>query len=76
MLWGPGYIEEELSGLRLRISAHSFLQTNSAAAEQLYQVIREWGEFSGGETVWDLYCGAGSIGLSLAAQVHRWWASN
>ena len=70
-LWGPGYIEEALGGLRLRISAHSFLQTNTEAAENLYETIRRWGEFTGKETVWDLYCGAGSIALYLAGQVRR-----
>ncbi len=70
-LWGPGYIEEELGGLRLRISANSFLQTNTAAAENLYQAVSRWGEFTGKETVWDLYCGAGSIALYLAAQARR-----
>lgn len=70
-LWGPGYIEEELGGLRLRVSAQSFLQTNTEAAEGLYEAIRRLGEFSSGETVWDLYCGAGSIGLYLASKVRR-----
>jgi 23S rRNA (uracil1939-C5)-methyltransferase len=70
-LWGPGSIEEQIGSLRLRISAQSFLQTNTAAAENLYEAIRRLGEFSGQETIWDLYCGAGSIGLYLAAQVRR-----
>ena len=70
-LWGPGYIEEQLGDLCLRISANSFLQTNTAAAEGLYNAISRLGEFSGDETVWDLYCGAGSIALHLASQVRR-----
>jgi len=70
-LWGPGYIEEQLGELRLRVSVHSFLQANTAAAEGLYGAIRELGEFTGQETVWDLYCGAGSIGLYLASQVRQ-----
>jgi 23S rRNA (uracil1939-C5)-methyltransferase len=70
-LWGPGYIEEELLGLRFRISAHSFFQTNPGAAEILYGALRRLGEFSGRETVWDLYCGAGSIAVTLAAQVEQ-----
>ncbi|MFA5111267.1 MAG: 23S rRNA (uracil(1939)-C(5))-methyltransferase RlmD [Desulfobaccales bacterium] len=70
-LWGPGYIEEELGGLRLRVSAHSFLQTNTEAAEALYAAIGRLGEFTGQETVWDLYCGAGSIALALASRVRR-----
>jgi 23S rRNA (uracil1939-C5)-methyltransferase len=70
-LWGPGYIEEHLGDLRLRISANSFLQTNTAAAEGLYNAINRLGEFTIEETVWDLYCGAGSIALHLAPQVRR-----
>jgi 23S rRNA (uracil1939-C5)-methyltransferase len=70
-LWGPGYIEEQLGELRLRISANSFLQTNTAAAEGLYNAISRLGEFTGEETVWDLYCGAGSIALHLSPQVRR-----
>lgn len=70
-LWGPGYIEEHLGHLRLRISANSFLQTNTPAAEGLYNAISRLGEFSGDETVWDLYCGAGSIALHLASHVRR-----
>ena len=71
ILWGPGYIEEQLGDRRLRISANSFLQTNTAAAEGLYNAISRLGEFTGEEVVWDLYCGAGSIALHLASQVRR-----
>jgi 23S rRNA (uracil1939-C5)-methyltransferase len=70
-LWGPGYIEEQLGDLRLRISPNSFLQTNTAAAEGLYRAISRLGEFTHEEIVWDLYCGAGSIALHLASQVRR-----
>ena len=70
-LWGPGYIEEQLGQLRFRISPHSFFQINTLATEGLYGAISRAGEFSGQETVWDLYCGAGSIALSLASQVRR-----
>jgi len=70
-LWGPGYIEEELCGLRFRISAQSFFQTNTLAAEALYQAVGRLGEFSGQETVWDLYCGAGSIALAIASQARQ-----
>ena len=70
-MWGPGYIVEQVGRLRLRISAHSFLQPNTLAAEGLYQAIDSLGEFSGTEHVWDLYCGAGSIGLFVAPRVQR-----
>ncbi|MDD5641267.1 MAG: 23S rRNA (uracil(1939)-C(5))-methyltransferase RlmD [Syntrophales bacterium] len=71
VFWGPGYIEEQLGDLRLRISPQAFLQTNTAAAAELYEAISRLGGFTGKETAWDLYCGAGSIALSLAARVRR-----
>ncbi len=68
-LFGPGFIEEILGGLRFRISAHSFFQTNSLGTEKLYDTIRDFGEFEGSERVWDLYCGTGTIGIYVASQV-------
>lgn len=70
-LVGTGFIEELLGSLRFKISAQSFFQTNPIAAEQLYRAILELGAFNGSEIVWDLYCGAGSIALFIAAQVRR-----
>lgn len=71
VVFGPGWIEERLGGLRFRISAHSFFQTNTLAAEKLYQTIDRLGDFDGTETVWDLYCGTGSIGIFIASRVKR-----
>ncbi len=71
VLWGPGYLEEELCGRRFRISPASFFQTNTAAAEALYEAVGRLADLSGRETVWDLYCGAGSIALSLADRARR-----
>jgi len=68
ILRGPGFIEEQLGDLRFRISAHSFFQTNPYAAEKLYDTVLEMAELSGGECVWDLYCGTGSIALYVARQ--------
>jgi 23S rRNA (uracil1939-C5)-methyltransferase len=70
-LGGPGIIEERLGHLKFRISPHSFFQTNTLAAEQLYNAILQLGEFTGKETVWDLYCGTGSIALFVAAHVRQ-----
>lgn len=70
-VYGPGYIEEILGGLRFRISANSFFQTNSIGAERLYETVRRFGEFRGTETVWDLYCGTGSIALFIASHVRN-----
>ena len=66
LLWGEDAIEEELCGLRFRVRPNAFLQTNTAMAEQLYALAREYAGLTGGETVYDLYCGIGTIGLSLA----------
>jgi 23S rRNA (uracil1939-C5)-methyltransferase len=68
---GPGFIEERFGSLRFRISAHSFFQTNPHGAEKLYETVNHFGEFTGKETVWDLYCGTGSIALFIASQVRR-----
>ncbi len=70
-VFGPGTIEETLGGLKFRISAHSFFQTNTFGAERLYEIVRRLGDFKGTETVWDLYCGTGSISLFIASQAHR-----
>lgn len=70
-VFGPGYIEESLDDLRFRISAHSFFQTNTFGARRMYRIVRDLGDFKGTETVWDLYCGTGSIALFIASRVHR-----
>src|ERR1700730_1982960 len=73
LLWGDGWIEEELCGLRFRVRPNAFLQTNTAMAEKLYGLAREAAQLTGGETVWDLYCGIGTIGLSLASDALTVW---
>jgi len=73
VLWGEDGIEEELCGLRFRIRPNAFLQTNTAMAEVLYGLARESAALTGGETVYDLYCGTGTIGLSLAASAASVW---
>jgi 23S rRNA (uracil1939-C5)-methyltransferase len=73
LLWGDDAIEEELAGLRFRIRPNAFLQTNTAMAERLYGLVREFAALSGDETVYDLYCGIGTIGLTLAAAALTVW---
>jgi 23S rRNA (uracil1939-C5)-methyltransferase len=73
LLWGEPWIEEELCGLRFRVRPNAFLQTNSAMAEKLYALARDAAQLTGSETVWDLYCGIGTIGLSLAADALTVW---
>ncbi|SMC21310.1 23S rRNA m(5)U-1939 methyltransferase [Desulfacinum hydrothermale DSM 13146] len=71
ILWGPGVIEEQLGDLRFRISAQSFFQTNPMAAEHLYQTALDFAGLEGSETVWDLYCGTGSIALFVARHARK-----
>src|SRR5438105_6001842 len=73
LLWGEESIEEELCGLRFRVRPNAFLQTNTAMAERLYGLAREAAGLTGDETVWDLYCGIGTIGLSLARDALTVW---
>jgi 23S rRNA (uracil1939-C5)-methyltransferase len=73
LLYGEDAIEEELCGLRFRVSPNAFLQTNTAMAEQLYRLVGEFAQLQGGETVYDLYCGTGTIGLTLAGKALTVW---
>ena len=66
VLHGPGRLVERLGDLEFAVSAGSFFQTNTAQAERLFEVVREEARLAGGETVFDLYCGAGTIALALA----------
>ncbi len=73
LLWGDEAIEEEIGGLRFRVRPNAFLQTNTRMAERLYELAREEAALTGSETVYDLYCGIGTIGLSLATQALTVW---
>ena len=73
LLWGEDAIEEEILGLRFRVRPNAFLQTNTEMAETLYSLARDFAGLTGGETVYDLYCGTGTIGLALASQALTVW---
>jgi 23S rRNA (uracil1939-C5)-methyltransferase len=73
LLWGEEAIEEALGGLRFRVRPNAFLQTNTRMAERLYELARGAAGLTGGETVYDLYCGIGTIGLSLARDALTVW---
>ncbi|HVZ56987.1 MAG TPA: 23S rRNA (uracil(1939)-C(5))-methyltransferase RlmD [Chitinophagaceae bacterium] len=68
---GPGYVIEQLEDYRFKIGPLSFFQTNTRQAEQLYRVTRDFAGLSGRETVYDLYCGTGSIGIFLSGGAAR-----
>ena len=73
LLWGDEAIEEEILGLRFRLRPNAFLQTNTAMCEVLYRLAGEYAALTGEETVYDLYCGTGAIGLTLARSALTVW---
>ncbi len=70
-LYGPGFIEDSLSGVNFRISPQSFYQVNPVQTEVLYSKALEFASLTGKETVWDLYCGIGTISLFLAQKARK-----
>ncbi|MDX6489707.1 MAG: rRNA (uracil1939-C5)-methyltransferase, partial [Gaiellaceae bacterium] len=72
-LWGEDAIEEELLDLRFRVRPNAFLQTNTQMAERLYGLAIEGAGLTGDQTVWDLYCGIGTIGLAMASRALTVW---
>jgi 23S rRNA (uracil1939-C5)-methyltransferase len=73
LLWGEDAIEEQLLGLRFRIRPNAFLQTNTEMAETLYELALDFAALTGAETVYDLYCGTGTIGLAMASRALTVW---
>jgi 23S rRNA (uracil1939-C5)-methyltransferase len=71
ILYGKGYVIETLEDLKFRIGPKSFFQTNTRQGENLYKVTREYAALTGKETVYDLYCGTGSIGIFLSRGAAR-----
>jgi 23S rRNA (uracil1939-C5)-methyltransferase len=70
---GEERLREELCGLRLEMSHGAFFQTNTEMAERLYAVAAEYAGLSGSERVFDLYCGIGTIGLTMAKRAGEVW---
>jgi 23S rRNA (uracil1939-C5)-methyltransferase len=73
LLWGEEAIEEEILGLRFRLRPNAFLQTNTAMCEVLYRLAGDYAALTGEETLYDLYSGTGTIGLSLARSALTVW---
>ena len=70
-LFGPGYIEDTIGDNKFRISPESFFQVNSKQVEKLYGKALEYAGLTGEEIVWDLYCGIGTISLSMAKDAKK-----
>jgi 23S rRNA (uracil1939-C5)-methyltransferase len=73
LLWGEEAIEERILDLRFRVRPNAFLQTNTEMCEVLYTLAAEYAELTGNETVYDLYSGIGTIGLTLAREALTVW---
>ena len=71
VLWGSGYITDYIGGIKYRISPLSFYQVNPVQTENLYSLALEYADLKGHETVWDLYCGIGTISLFLAQKARK-----
>jgi 23S rRNA (uracil1939-C5)-methyltransferase len=72
-LAGPPQLEEEIGGLRLAISPEAFFQTNTEMAERLYALAFEYAGLRGFERVFDLYCGIGTLGLTMSRKAAEVW---
>ncbi|MGK2861238.1 MAG: 23S rRNA (uracil(1939)-C(5))-methyltransferase RlmD [Chitinophagaceae bacterium] len=74
---GKGYVIENMSvgqggeDFKFKIGPKSFFQTNTRQGEQLYRVTKDFAELTGNETVYDLYCGTGSIGIFVSKQAKK-----
>ena len=68
---GNGYVLEKLGDFYFKIGPKSFFQTNTYQGEKLYQVTRDMAQLTGMETVYDLYCGTGSIGIFVSKQAKK-----
>lgn len=71
VLWGQGYITDYIGDVKYQISPLSFFQVNPAQTEKLYGLALEYADLKGEETVWDLYCGIGTISLFLAQKAEK-----
>lgn len=71
VLWGKGCIQDTLCGLTFSISPLSFYQVNPGQTEKLYGLALEYANLTGKETVWDLYCGIGTISLCMAKRARQ-----
>ena len=71
ILWGQGYVTDYIGNVKYQISPLSFYQVNTVQTEKLYGLALEYADLKGDETVWDLYCGIGTISLFLAQKAKQ-----
>ena len=71
VLWGQSYITDYIGNVKYQVSPLSFFQVNPVQTEKLYGFALEYADLKGEETVWDLYCGIGTISLFLAQKAKK-----
>ena len=71
LLWGQTYITDSIGNVKYQISPLSFYQVNPVQTEKLYGLALDYADLNGNETVWDLYCGIGTISLFLAQKAGK-----
>ena len=70
-LWGKDYIIDSIGDFKFKISPLSFYQVNNEQTKKLYDIAKEFAQLSGEETIWDVYCGIGTIGQYLSKDVKK-----
>ncbi|MBQ9992544.1 MAG: 23S rRNA (uracil(1939)-C(5))-methyltransferase RlmD [Firmicutes bacterium] len=71
LLYGENHLPVNICGKKFLLYPSAFLQVNFAGCEALYNKVLEWADLCGGETIWDIYCGIGTISLLLAEKAAR-----
>ena len=71
VIYGDGFIKDKIGNIIYQISPLSFYQVNPEQTKKLYDTVLEFADLQGGEVVWDLYCGIGSISLFLAQKAAK-----
>lgn len=74
VIYGSGFIYDEIGRHKFRISANSFFQTNTLQAEKLYQTALEFADLNGSEIIYDLYSGAGTIAIFISDKAKKVYA--
>jgi len=70
-LWGEPYITDRIGSVSYRVSPLSFYQVNPVQTKKLYDIALEYADLHGDETIWDLYCGIGTISLYMAKKARK-----
>ncbi len=71
VIYGPGFIRDRIGKFEFKIHPNAFFQTNTAQAEVLYDVAREYADLNDGDVVYDLYCGVGTLSLYMSESASK-----